>query len=254
MTVLAVGRGSATVIELPAGQTILYDAGSMSTDDAGRRTILPYLRSRGINHVDRVYVSHPNLDHFNGLPTVMDHVSTGPVFLNSFFERLSPSGSASRHLLDVLQERQAGVTLLPLEPAQWTLGGATFELLWPVGELDPATQANDTSTVLRMTWAGHSILFTGDIEDRAQAALLGLGNLGADLLILPHHGSAVPTTQGFIRAVNATTLIQSSHESASEHGGGVTNLVESASLYNTADRGAIQIIVDDKGFRIVAMR
>jgi competence protein ComEC len=72
VTVLSVGAGAATVIELPDGRTVLYDAGSRSPGDVGRSVVVPYLRRRGIRRIDRVYISHPNLDHFSGLPTIVE--------------------------------------------------------------------------------------------------------------------------------------------------------------------------------------
>jgi competence protein ComEC len=71
VTVLAVGAGSAVVMELPNGKTVLYDAGSQGIAGVGRNVIAPYLRSRGVGAIDRVYISHPNLDHFSGIPELI---------------------------------------------------------------------------------------------------------------------------------------------------------------------------------------
>ncbi len=65
-TTLAVGHGCANVVELSDGKTIVFDAGSMSDFNVGQRTIAPYLRSRGIDRIDGLFLSHPDVDHFNG--------------------------------------------------------------------------------------------------------------------------------------------------------------------------------------------
>jgi competence protein ComEC len=66
-TFLAVGHGGCVVIETPDGRVILYDAGTTSGPDAVRRVVAPYLWQRGIQRIDEVFLSHADLDHFNGL-------------------------------------------------------------------------------------------------------------------------------------------------------------------------------------------
>ncbi len=56
--VLAIGHGLAVVLQLPAGQTILYDCGRMGDPRVGRRIIAPALWSHGLTRVDSVYLSH----------------------------------------------------------------------------------------------------------------------------------------------------------------------------------------------------
>jgi competence protein ComEC len=67
-TFLAVGHGGCTVLETPDGRTILYDTGALGGPDVTRRQLAPFLWSRGIRRVDEVFLSHADLDHFNGLP------------------------------------------------------------------------------------------------------------------------------------------------------------------------------------------
>lgn len=250
MTVLAVGRGSATVIDLPDGRTILYDVGSSHPSDVGGNTIVPFLVQRGTRRIDRTYVSHPNLDHFSGLPTVLTQMNGGPVILNSCFQQKTEPRSPSAHLLDLLAEGGHTTSVLDSSPRQWELGGVTFELLSPVAECDSAMSANDRSTVLKLSYAGHSILLTGDIEDRAQRALLSRGQLDADVLLLPHHGSVRPTTRAFIEAVSPSVAIRSSHEQTDDTLNGIDKLVGGAVLYNTADVGAIEVVLDRDGVHV----
>lgn len=250
MTVLAVGAGSATVIELPDGQTILYDAGSKGRYDAGRNIVVPYLRSHGTRRIDRIYVSHPDVDHFGGIPSIVDEIRTGPIVFNQFFEARSAPTSASKHLLDLLAERGHEVVTLPPSLTRWQHGGATIERLWPDDNLGDTIADNDTSTVLRVSFAGHSVLLTGDIEDHAQRVLLRRGDLNADVLLLPHHGSVRPSTREFLAAVGADHLIRSSHEKTDETVNGLPDLVGGTAIYNTADVGAVQVVLDADGVHV----
>jgi competence protein ComEC len=254
VTVLSVGAGTATVIELPDGRTILYDAGTSSPVDVGRNTVVPYLRHRGIARVDRVYLSHANLDHFSGLPSILEEIDTGPVILNEYFETGSTPKSPSRHLLDMLAEREHPIETLDPTTSDWDLGGVTFELLAPRGDFDESLSTNDSSTVLRLSYAGRSILLTGDIQERTQRALLQRGGLHSDVLVLPHHGGVRSSTRAFLDAVDAGILVRSSSQPMDETFNGLQAVVGATTLYNTADVGAVQVIIDEDGVRILTMR
>jgi competence protein ComEC len=254
VSVLSVGAGSAMVVELPDGRTVLCDAGSSSPYDVGRNTVVPFLRHQGVTRIDRVYVSHPNLDHFSGIPSIVDEVETGPIVVNEYFHRRSGPTSPSRHLLDRLAELDHPVHIMDASKRRWELGGVTFERLWPPGDLSEGLATNETSTVLRLTYAGHSILFTGDIEDHAQRSLVEQGNLAADVLILPHHGGVEPSTHAFIDAVGASTLIRSSHEPRVETFNGLYEMAGATPVYNTADVGAVQVVIDREGVHVSSMR
>lgn len=254
MTVLAVGPGSAVVIELPDGQTVLYDVGTSLPSDAGHNVVAPYLGARGIRHLDRVYLSHPNLDHFSGLPTILDQFDTDKVIINPCFEQKSAPRSPSRHLLELLSERGHEVEVLNPLSKSWEFGGAVFELLSPMGDCDPSLSANETSTVLRLTYAGRSILLTGDIEERTEQVLLKRGDLHADVLILPHHGSVRKSTGEFIRQVHPRAVIRSSGERMDQTLKAIKAVVGEIPLFNTADVGAVRILTDANGISVEAFR
>src|SRR5207247_7169595 len=90
-TMVAVGHGGCSVLEMPDGRTVLYDAGAMDGPDVTRRQIAPFLWSRGIRHIDEVILSHADLDHFNGLTGLLERfavrqVTCTPSFANNAIE------------------------------------------------------------------------------------------------------------------------------------------------------------------------
>lgn len=250
VTVLSVGRGSAMVVELPHGTAMMFDAGSSFASDPAPAAIVPFLCHQGITRLDRLYISHPNLDHFSGVPTLLERIPTGPVVLNACFDDKSEPRSASRHLLNLLRKRNHPTRIIGTDHRQWKEGDVTMEMLWPDPACDASLSANDASTVLRISYAGRSILFTGDIERQAQAALLQRGNLQADVLVLPHHGSVEPTTKAFVDAVSPSIVIRSTHERSADTVSGLQARLGDAALYNTADIGAIQVSLSSRGVEI----
>jgi competence protein ComEC len=251
VTILNVGAGSATAIEFPNGQTWLYDVGSLTRPAAGRSVVVPYLEYRGIRRIDRVILSHANTDHYNGLLDVLGEVPAGPVVTNPYFEEHSGPRSASRFLLRVLGQRGQPIEHIDAGVQPVELGGVTVETLWPPAptamEADAGLAPNDASTVIRLTYAGRSILLTGDIEEQAERALIQRGGLSADVLILPHHGSVEPSSKEFIDAVDPQLVIRSSNEPMARTDNGLEYVVGNRPLYNTADDGAVTIRIDETG-------
>jgi competence protein ComEC len=259
ITALAVGSGSATVIELPDGRTIIYDIGTSSPNDIGRSSVVPFLRHRGISRVDRVYLSHPNLDHYSGLPGLIEGIDTGSIVINEYFKPRSSKGSPSRYLLNTLKRKGYQLETLSLDSSEldnriWRYGGVEFEILSPRGPFDESLSTNDSSTVLRLSYLGQTILLTGDIEERTQRQLLQRGGLGADVLFLPHHGSVRPSSRTFLNAVSPKVLICSSGRPLAETYSNLQELVEGYAFYNTADVGAVTLVVNDHSLHVETMR
>lgn len=244
VTVLAVGAGLAVVMEMPDGKTVVYDAGSMGPGDPGRSYLVPYLRHRGINRIHSIYISHPNLDHYDGIPSLLSQIHAERVILNHCFTILSRPNSPARTLLHHLREIDQPIDYLSPHTTKWSFGTVQVEKLWPTDDACSNLSPNEASTVLRVTHAGTSILLTGDIEEAAQRMLMQNANLQTDVLLLPHHGSVCSTTGEFIRKSNANSLIRSSREHTLDTQNGLLELVAGRMYYNTADCGAIIIEVD----------
>ncbi len=250
VTALAVGAGSATVIELPNGETLVYDCGSTLVADTGKRILVPYLRHRGIARVEGVFVSHANLDHYNGIPSILSEMAVGPVQVGPRFEGHATERTATRHFVGTMQDLGGRVVVLDKKRRTWERGGVTFEWLWPSEGAPADLSPNDASMVLRLTYAGRTILLTGDIEAAAQLAMLASVELHADILWLPHHGSVERTTQAFIAAVAPSVCIRSGRQPMSETANGIGRLVGNAVIYNTADVGAVQVGLTQTGIEI----
>jgi len=93
-------------------------------------------------------------------------------------------------------------------------GGATAEILWPPPTL--MRDANNSALVLRLSFAGRSILLPADVQDPAMSAMLAGGLVPrADVLVAPHHGSAERTTRAFIDAAAPSIIVSSNDRTLS---------------------------------------
>ncbi len=185
VTFLAVGHGGCVVIETPDGRVLLYDTGTTAGPDAMRRVIAPYLWSRGVNRIDEVFLSHADLDHFNGLPELMKRFPVGQVTTTPTFpDKESPGVGAVLAAL----EKHAVPRRTVVAGERFTAGDVSFQVLHPP-PVGPVGNENTRSLVLLMRHAGHTFLLTGDLEGEGQSLVVAQPISLVDVMLAPHHGA-----------------------------------------------------------------
>jgi competence protein ComEC len=204
-TFLAVGHGGCTVLETPDGRTLLYDAGSMTGPDVTRKQIAPYLWSRGIRRIDEVFLSHADLDHFNGLSALLERFSVGQVTCTPTFEDKQTSGVA--YTLQALERHGVPIRIVSAGDVL-SAGDVVMEVLHPPRWRLEGNE-NTRSLVLLIRHAGHSILLTGDLEGAGLERVLTNPAPAIDVLMAPHHGSRVANTPALARWASAKYIVSS---------------------------------------------
>lgn len=211
--VLSVGHGAMTLLHAPDGKTYLFDAGSLGSTNAYQQVLRPFLRAKRLPPPQRVFVSHANIDHYNALPGLLRRTPPRLAYLNESFGRRADNPPGVRRLMEAFAGR--GVEIVRLGAGKRVrLGPKTsVEVLWPPGDRQAALDVNDSSLVLRLVCGARSVLIPADVRPAVQTELAArqAGSIAADVLMLPHHGSASPALKQFIEAVGASVLIQSSH-------------------------------------------
>ena len=83
-----------------------------------------------------------------------------------------------------------------------------IDILWP-NEKDMIVDnwINNNSLVFKLVYKDFSIMFTGDIEEEAEKAILeqysnNINKLQANVLKIAHHGSKTSTTEDFLKKVS----------------------------------------------------
>ena len=125
-------------------------------------------------------------------------------------------------------------------------GGAGIDVLWPPVKCD--MDSNDCGLVLKLKFAGETVLFTADIQVLPERALLKHPEvLKADVLIAPHHGSAEATTAEFIRAVHPKYILASNAEKLTHKQRLFDEITTSLPVYRTSRCGAIDLTIEPTG-------
>lgn len=237
-TFLAVGHGGCTVLETADGRTLLFDAGSLAGPDVTRRQIAPFLWHRGIRRIDEVILSHADLDHFNGLPDLLDRFSVGQVTCTPTFTSKATPGV--QYTVDVLRQRGIPVRIVKAGD-RLTAGDVTLEVLHPPA-IGPDGNENARSLVLQVRHAGHSILLTGDLEGAGLQRVLGeLPPRRVEVLMAPHHGSHRTNTAELARWARPQVVVSSQGRSAAAREVRTLYSRSGAHFLDTSRHGAVTI-------------
>jgi competence protein ComEC len=132
-----------------------------------------------VHRIDLLVLTHYDRDHVDGLSAVIgrvDRALIGP-----------PDGAADEQLLALLES--GGADLIDARRGlTGTLGAYGWAVLWP--KPDTRLRGNDASVTVLFT-GPLRMLFLGDLGERAQESVRGLGGIGpVDLVKVAHHGSA----------------------------------------------------------------
>ncbi len=185
-TLLSVGHGLSVVLELPGGETLLYDAGQLGSPHRAADAVAGYLWERGRWGVEGVIISHADADHFNGLPELFDKFSTGATFVSPQMLR-QPSGVAQA-LIETLHNHDMAPREVWAGDRLRVSGSVRLDVLHP-GPDDSEGRDNAHSVTLLVEYQGRRILLTGDLETPGLERLLARPPVDCDLVLAPHHGS-----------------------------------------------------------------
>jgi competence protein ComEC len=253
VTLLSVGAGQCAVVEPPSGRTVVIDAGSTGMTDLIARCLGPYLRHRRCTSVDTVAISHPDYDHFSGVAEVVHAYGVREVLTSAHFAEQARRSPAAESLLETLADAHRPPRLVARGQVIPLGRDTALEVLWPPADAQARAAQNDESLVLKLTHAGRSILFTGDVQDAAMAGLLREpARLRADVLVAPHHGSCERLTAEFVRAVSPTYIVSSNDRSLTSKQREFDRVAAAAlaadhPLLRTHRRGAITVTFDPSG-------
>lgn len=204
--VLDVPGGAATHLRVNAGsrRDWLLDCGSRS---AVSYTLLPYLRSRGVNHLDGLILTHGDSQHIGGAPDLLHELSAAAVVDSPLRDRSTTRKSVHELLAATAQGKDivARGDVLTLAP------GVSLRVLYPPAGLD-TSRADDKALVLRLDAAGKRILFTSDAGFQTEMWLLEnapLEELRCDLWVKQPHPKDFSAIPDFVQAVHPALIVTS---------------------------------------------
>ena len=197
VTFVDIGQGDCIIIRTPFNRRVMMiDTGGKlnfghqrpaTGRDVATRTSINYLKSRGIDHIDTIYLSHRDADHIGYLPTVLQNMRVRRIAV--------PAGMEKQPVLT----RKVGTVnqpqVIPVTDQHPSID-PELRILHPFA---PGEAQNGDSMVLTGSFGGKQFVFTGDLDRAGECAVLDrYPQLHADVLKLGHHGSRTASADRFL--------------------------------------------------------
>jgi competence protein ComEC len=264
VTIVDVGPGTANLVEMPGGFSMLIDGGGFADNsifDVGAQIIAPLLWRQKIRTVDTLVLSHSDSDHVNGLIFIAKHFHVKTVWLTG-------GDCKTRGCLELLETVVAHNIARPQFQKldrNLTIHGVRISVLYPpLDFIDKAAREkwrtpNNNSLVVKIAYGNVSFLFPGDIMSEAEAELVRMAGaeLASTVLIAPHHGSRTSSSPAFLEAVRPEVVVCSSGHLAAAGLPHPSVLAAYAGLnahvFLTARNGAIRMSTDGRGLTVDPM-
>jgi len=216
-----------------------------------RRSVLPTLRSRGVNRLDAIILTHGDSGHIGAAPELLQLLQPR-VLIESVAKNRSPVYPDIIATADDL-----GIERIRVERGQRiTLGGdIAARILAPALEGD-SRLADDRSLVLKLEYKGWKILFTSDAGFETEKSLLQAEvDVSSDVWIRGQHKNSPSGLPGFVDAISPGAVI-SSHADFPETEAISEELREhlkkiGSALFDTDSGGVVTIEITDDQLVIV---
>lgn len=218
---LNVGQGDAILIET-GEQTVLVD----TSDVDEREKLLAELKKAKVEKIDKIILSHPHADHIGGVEAVMKNYSVGEIYDNGM---ISTSKLYTGYVKMAKDKKITRKSVKAGDVLDFG-NGVSFKVLYPTAELvKKATSAdkeaasgkkdekgkgfkhdpNNESIVGMLCYNNFKMLFTGDAETPVEKEILAAhsGELSAQVLKSPHHGSRTSSSVDYLKAVSPKDVL-----------------------------------------------
>lgn len=196
VTVLDVGQADAILIR-QGGAVALVDCG------LDERVVAALVRNN-VHHIDAVFVTHWDEDHWGGLPAVLEQFPVGTIAVAADALEDAPGEVLNRPGVEYRQVRRGDT---------FDIGSFCARVMWPFESVDG--EGNEDSLVLLLSYVqegkGLRVLLTGDAElDQEREFVQEVGDI--DVLKLGHHGSKASVDTDLLGTLKPELSIASAGE------------------------------------------
>lgn len=210
VTVINVGQGDSIFLRDVRGKTLMIDVGGKPdfgakepwqerrTSSNASRTVIPYLRSRGVGRIDQLVLTHTDADHIGDLEEVAKAFAIGEILVSQ--GSLTEEDFVAR--LKVLRVRVRVLTAGDSLPIM----GSRLQVLYP---WEAGDGGNNDSIVLYGRLLDKNFLFTGDLEEGELDLVKRYPDLPVDVLKAGHHGSKGSSYPEFLAHIGADVALVS---------------------------------------------
>jgi competence protein ComEC len=248
VTMIDVGQGDSILIRFPFGKgTYLVDTGGTiqfpeeewkkndKPFEVGRDVVVPYLKGKGITKIDKLILTHGDMDHIGGVFSIINEVKVKQIIMPAVAQ---PSDSELA-IIQLAAEKEIPVVKVS-EGSRWHCGESLFYVLGP--EKNYQGERNSGSIAFFANIGGLNWFFGGDLDQKGEEEIIRkYPNLKIDVLKAGHHGSKTSTSQVFVNKLKPKfSLISAGENNRYGHPNQeVLNRLKDSNIYRTDQQGAI---------------
>ena len=246
---LDVGQGDAELVLFPEGTVVLTDAGPSGPAVLG--AIDPIFGLRG-GSIDLIVISQPSLDHFGGIPDILDHYRVGAIVYNG--RDASPGVSAWPALLEKISAKKIPLITLGEGDRLHVGSSGEIDILSPDREFAENQKIADTGIVQLVKAGSLRALFAADMGSEMENILIARYGafMKADIIKIANNGSKNSSGGTFLTLVSPRMAVievgakNSYHEPASETLARIISST-SASIFRTDEDGTVTVFRGSNG-------
>ncbi len=213
VTFFDIGQGDAALIRFNDRKKMLVDCGPDRKILAKLGRALPFYDRT----IDYVLATHPDLDHYGGCVDVLKNYKVKEIIING---RKKENDPYWRIWDQAIKNEGADIKIIN-SPEILIIASSTLEFLSPNSSLVldvGSDDSNNYSIVFRLLSGRTSFLFTGDMEEPLENALvhkycsttsISCPTLQADILKVGHHGSDSSTGEDFLNLIHPQKAVVS---------------------------------------------
>ncbi len=219
VTMIDVGQGDSILIRLPfsKGNYLIDTGGTMNFKEeswrrrakpyeVGRDVVVPFLKGKGITTIDKLVLTHGDMDHIGGAFAIINELNVKEILLPSVAE----SSETERRI--ILEAEKKNIPVIKVASGdKWRSGEAEFTILAP--EKNFSGERNSGSVTIFANIGGLSWFFGGDLDQEGEEKIIkNYPNLTVDVLKAGHHGSKTSSAESFIHQIKPRIALISAGE------------------------------------------
>ncbi len=213
--------------------------------------MIPFLKSKGVGIIEAVFISHPDLDHMNGIEEILSNAQKEKIFIKTIYIL---NGMEKEYDTIVTLAKGCDTKIVGIQKGFKMIDEElVISCMYPQISEDNKyyISNNDASLVMDISYRDFNMLFMGDIELQGESILLPSINQSYDALKVSHHGSNTSTSENFLRRANPQIAVISCGEN-NPYGHPHKEVIQRLKMANcrivqTKESGCIRIHINRKG-------
>jgi competence protein ComEC len=205
VSMIDVGQGDSILIHLPFGRgNYLIDTGGTlsfasepwqrkaKTFETGKDVVVPFLKGKGITNIDKLILTHGDVDHIGGALAVIKELKVKQIVLPDITDRSETENEI------IKEAEKKGIQVeIAASGNQWKSGNSYFLILSP--EKNFTGDRNRGSLTVLATIGGLHWFFGGDLDQQGEDEIVNkFPDLSIDVLKVGHHGSKTSSSDLFL--------------------------------------------------------